>query len=78
MNDIERYSKYTAELCSNCKNRENCTYSIGIVAKAGMVITKCKGYEKDKPQKGYKKPLERTAKMGHAVMKGLIADWRSL
>lgn len=66
------------ELCETCTER-NCRGRIVETKQENLTIIKCLDYEKDKEKiKGYKKPLERTAKLQSCVMKGLISDWSVL
>lgn len=75
MTNNERYQKYIDEHCSNCKHRKEDLCDIRILVFNDIVTTKCVYYEKDKELQGYKKPLDRTAKVDSCVMKGFISDW---
>lgn len=78
MTNNERVEKYIKEYCSNCKHRKEDLCEIRISVLNDVVITKCAYYEKDKKPKGYIKPLDRTAKVEHTVMRKLISDWSIL
>lgn len=55
------------ELCETCKNK-NCNKNLVITEQPHMRTIKCLDYEKDLDKiKGYKKPLERTAKQEKTV-----------
>lgn len=65
----ETYIEY---ICSNCKNRK---LNLCEIRTKIDNTTYCKNYIKDKEVSGYKKPLQRTANLGHCVMPNLISDW---
>lgn len=75
MTTAERYQKYIEEHCKNCKHKTEDLCDIRISVLNDITITKCIYYEKDKQPVGYRKPLDRTAKVEHTVMPKLISDW---
>ena len=55
------------ELCKTCKKKK-CNKNVVIMEQNNLKTIKCLEYEKDKNKtKGYKKPLERTAKQQKTV-----------
>lgn len=70
MTTEQSYIKY---ICSNCMNPndEECE-----IRRRYDNTTFCKGYIKGNKLEGYKKPLERTANIGHCVMPKLITSWK--
>lgn len=62
------------ELCSSCK-KQNCNKSIVIEEHENLKVIKCLEYEKDISKiKGYKKPINRTARLEKTVM-GITGIW---
>lgn len=78
MTNEERFSKYIEEHCKNCKNRTTELCDIRIFVLNDIVTTKCAYYEKNKQPRGYRKPLDRTAKVEHTIMPNLISDWSNI
>lgn len=71
---MTREEIYVEKMCKYCKG--NCDKGIIVFNNESTVYTKCVDYEKDKSKiEGYKKPIERTAKLQRCIMKGLISDW---
>lgn len=63
------------ELCETCK-KTKCNKSIVTIQEKDMTTIKCIEYEKDEEKvKGYKKPLERTAKFSRSVMGLYSPSW---
>ena len=63
------------ELCKTCKNK-NCTKQIIVEESTEIKILKCLEYKKNENKiKGYKKPLERTAKIEKSVMGLYNPSW---
>lgn len=63
------------ELCETCKNKK-CTKQIIVEESTEIKILKCLEYEKDSDKiKGYKKPMERTAKFQKTVMGFYNPSW---
>lgn len=63
------------KLCETCK-KTNCNKSIVTIQEKDMITMKCIEYEKDEEKvKGYKKPLERTAKFNRPVMGLYSPSW---
>ena len=76
MTQKELFEQYKEKICPYCKG--NCNKGITIVKDYANYTTyaKCVDYEKDKDKiEGYKRPLDRTAKIQSCVMKGLVSDW---
>lgn len=65
-------------LCETCTKR-NCNKRIMKTIQDNLTTIKCLDYEKDVTKiKGYKKPIQKTAKLQSCVMGGLISDWSIL
>lgn len=63
------------ELCKTCK-KTLCEKNMEIVKQGNLVTIRCLDYEKDENKiKGYKKPLERTAKFSKSVMGLYNPSW---
>lgn len=63
------------KLCETCTKR-NCKKNIVVIQEDNLIITKCLDYEKDIDKvRGYKKPLERTAKISKSVMGLYNPSW---
>nr|DAZ28019.1 MAG TPA: hypothetical protein [Caudoviricetes sp.] len=63
------------KLCDTC-TKTNCKKRIVIIQEDNLITTKCLDYEKDKNKiKGYKKQLERTAKVNKSVMGLYDPSW---
>lgn len=63
------------KLCETCTKR-NCKHSIVAIKQDGLIIIKCLDYEKDETKiRGYKKQLERTAKINKSVMGLYNPSW---
>lgn len=57
------------ELCDSCK-RTLCEKNMEIIKEGNLVTIRCIDYEKDESKiKGYKKPLNRTARQCNTLMK---------
>ena len=57
------------ELCDSCK-KTLCEKNMEIVKQGNLVTIRCLNYEKDESKiRGYRKPLQRTAKQCDTVMK---------
>lgn len=68
--------EYIKKVCSTCKNND---CHITRFKDKGITYIKCTNYKKDEDKiKGYKRPLERTAKISKLVMPKLISDWSRL
>ena len=63
------------KLCETC-TKQNCKKNIVVIQEDNLTTTKCLDYEKDKNKiKGYKKQLERTAKISKSVMGLYNPSW---
>ena len=63
------------ELCETCTKR-NCNKRIVVTTQDNLMTIKCLDYEKDKNKiKGYKKQLERTARISKSVMGLYDPSW---
>lgn len=63
------------KLCETCTKR-NCKKRIVEIKQDNLITIKCLDYEKDIDKiKGYKKPLERTAKINKSVMGLYNPSW---
>lgn len=63
------------ELCKTCK-KNKCNKSIVTIKEKDMTTIKCIEYEKDEEKiRGYKKPLERTAKVQRTLMGLYSPSW---
>lgn len=63
------------KLCETCTKR-NCNKRIVLTTQDNLMTIKCLDYEKDIDKiKGYKKPLERTAKFSKSVMGLYNPSW---
>lgn len=67
------YEAFAREMCANCKNSNECKEELRL--RIDNTI-KCQMYEKDKKIKGYKRPLNKTAKLEKTVMGLSSSDWR--
>lgn len=57
------------KLCETC-TKQNCKKNIVVIKQDNLITTKCLDYEKDVDKiKGYKKPLNRTARQCDTLMK---------
>ena len=57
------------ELCDTCK-KTLYEKHMEIIKQGNLITIRCLDYEKDASKiQGYKKPLQRTARQGHTVMK---------
>ena len=63
---MNAYEIYAKEICSNCKNRENCTEEL---RKRLDNTLKCYSYIKDRKKKGYKQFEGRTANQRKPIMR---------
>ena len=63
------------KLCETC-TKQNCKKNIVVIQEDNLITTKCLDYEKDIDKiKGYKKTLERTAKINKSVMGLYDPSW---
>lgn len=63
------------KLCETCKKR-NCNKRIVLTTQDNLMTIKCLDYEKDENKvRGYKKPLERTARFTKSVMGLYNPSW---
>ena len=63
------------KLCETCTKR-NCNKEIVVIQENNLTTIKCLDYEKDESKiKGYKKQLERTAKINKSVMGLYNPNW---
>lgn len=63
------------KLCETCTKR-NCNKRIVVTTQDNLMTIKCLDYEKDEDKvRGYKKPLEKTAKVNKAVMGLYNPSW---
>lgn len=63
------------KLCETC-TKTNCKKRIVIIQEDNLITTKCLDYAKDESKiKGYKKQLERTAKINKSVMGLYDPSW---
>ena len=63
------------KLCETCTKR-NCKNRVVVIQENNLITIKCLDYEKDENKiKGYKKPLERTAKFSKSVMGLYNPSW---
>lgn len=63
------------ELCKTCK-KTLCEKNMEIVRQGNLVTIRCIDYEKDESKiKGYKKQLERTAKVNKSIMGLYDTNW---
>lgn len=63
------------KLCETCTKR-NCNKEIVVIQENNLTTIKCLDYEKDIDKvRGYKKPLEKTAKVNKSVMGLYNPSW---
>ena len=63
------------KLCETC-TKQNCKKNIVVIKQDNLITTKCLDYEKDETKiRGYKKQLERTAKINRSVMGLYNPSW---
>lgn len=63
------------KLCKTCTKR-NCNKRIVLTTQDNLMTIKCLDYEKDENKvRGYKKPLERTARFTKSVMGLYNPSW---
>lgn len=63
------------KLCETC-TKQNCKKNIVVIQEDNLTTTKCLDYEKDEDKiKGYKKQLERTAKVNKSIMGLYDPSW---
>lgn len=63
------------KLCETCTKR-NCKKRVVVIQEDNLITTKCLDYEKDEDKiKGYKKQLERTAKISKSIMGLYNPSW---
>ena len=63
------------KLCETCTKR-NCKKRVVVIQENNLITTKCLDYEKDESKiKGYKKQLERTARISKSVMGLYDPSW---
>ena len=63
------------KLCETC-TKQNCKKNIVVIKQDNLMTTKCLDYEKDIDKiKGYKKLLDRTAKISKSVMGLYNPSW---
>ena len=63
------------KLCETC-TKQNCKKNIVVIQENNLMTIKCLDYEKDERKiKGYKKQLERTAKINKSVMGLYNPSW---
>lgn len=63
------------KLCETC-TKQNCKKNIVVIKQDNLITTKCLDYEKDETKiRGYKKQLERTAKINKSVMGLYNPSW---
>lgn len=72
---IQMTTEYFKEkVCKYCK--ADCTKALVFEEKENETVIHCIDYEKDATKiEGYKKPLERSAKLERCVMPNLITNW---
>ena len=63
------------KLCETCTKR-NCNKEIVVIQENNLLTIKCLDYEKDIDKvRGYKKPLEKTAKINKSIMGLYNPSW---
>lgn len=63
------------KLCETC-TKQKCKKNIVVIQENNLITTKCLDYEKDENKiKGYKEPLERTAKFSKSIMGLYNPSW---
>ena len=63
------------KLCETCTKR-NCKKEIVVIQENNLTTVKCLDYEKDETKiQGYKKQLERTAKISKSIMGLYNPSW---
>ena len=63
------------KLCETC-TKQNCKKNIVVIQEDNLITTKCLDYEKDVDKiQGYKKQLERTAKINKSIMGLYNPSW---
>ena len=63
------------KLCETCTKR-NCKKRVVVIQENNLMTIKCLDYEKDEDKiKGYKKQIERTAKINKSVMGLYNSSW---
>lgn len=63
------------KLCETC-TKQNCKKNIIVIQEDNLITIKCLDYEKDETKiRGYKKQLERTAKINKSVMGLYNPSW---
>ena len=63
------------KLCETC-TKQNCKKNIVVIQEDNLTTTKCLDYEKDETKiRGYKKQLERTAKVNKSIMGLYDPSW---
>ena len=63
------------KLCETC-TKQNCKKNIVVIKQDNLITTKCLDYERDETKiRGYKKQLERTAKINKSVMGLYNPSW---
>lgn len=63
------------KLCETCTKR-NCKKRVVVIQENNLITIKCLDYEKDETKiQGYKKQLERTAKISKSIMGLYNPSW---
>lgn len=63
------------KLCETC-TKQNCKHSIVEIKQGNLTTIQCLDYEKDIDKvRGYKKPLEKTAKVNKSIMGLYNPSW---
>lgn len=63
------------KLCETCTKR-NCKKRVVVIQENNLITIKCLDYEKDETKtQGYKKQLERTAKINKSIMGLYNPSW---
>ena len=63
------------KLCETC-TKQNCKRRVVVIQENNLMTIKCLDYEKDEDKiKGYKKQLERTAKINKSIMGLYNPSW---
>lgn len=63
------------KLCETCTKR-NCKKRVVVIQENNLITIKCLDYEKDETKiQGYKKQLERTAKISKSIMGLYDPSW---
>lgn len=63
------------KLCETCTKR-NCKKRVVVIQENNLITIKCLDYEKDETKiRGYKKQLERTAKVNKSIMGLYDPSW---